>query len=259
MKKLTRKYKKWLIIRARREAKKPKRARNRVRVSHLVRAWYGEEVEEVISNQLPTKPPNQISLKENPDETMEYLDSSRNRFRSLRQSEAGKRYNWIAESKSGKGKRRISSYVDFSDISQYGTAPALILTAEYDRLRTLIDDVPPTINLDEWEEPVFRRLYEMGFFEVVGITDSVSERYFTAGDVRTMKIVTGTNSTELAEASESILELCHFLGEEQPMRGDIELALNNALSEAMINVSRHAYPSDHEFRYRHIGKWWVTA
>ena len=74
-----------------------------------------------------------------------------------------------------------------------------------------------------------------------------------------MKIISGTNSAELAEASQSILKLCDFLGEDQQIQEDVELALNNALSEAMINVSKHAYPADHDFKFRHIGKWWVTA
>ena len=27
----------------------------------------------------------------------------------------------------------------------------------------------------------------------------------------------------------------------------------------MINVARHAYPEDHRFKFRHVGRWWVTA
>ncbi|WP_424973578.1 ATP-binding protein [Dinoroseobacter sp. S124A] len=259
MKKLTKSYKKWLLHRARVEAKKPVRIRVREKRSHVVRAWYGEDIEEVVSENRPKIPPREICLSENADETLEFISEWRNSFKSLLSSASGAIFNWFKDAKSQRGRRRIEGYTDFSQISRFSTAPALVVTAEYDRLRILMDDVPPTINLDEWKDPVFRRLYEMGFFEILGLTESVSDRYFTLGDVRTMKIISGTNSAELAEASQSILGLCDFLGEGPQIQEDVELALNNALSEAMINVSKHAYPNNHDFKFRHVSKWWVTA
>lgn len=213
----------------------------------------------MVSENRPDIPPLEICLSTNADETLAFISEWRNRFKSLLPSASGKTFNWLKNAKSQGGKRRIAGYTDFGQITRFSTAPALVVTAEYDRLRTLIDDVPPTINLEEWQDSVFRRLYEMGFFEILGLTESVSSRYFTSGDLRTMKIVSGTNSAELAEASQSIMGLCDFLGEASQIQGDVELALNNALSEAMINVSRHAYPNDHNFKFRHVGKWWVTA
>ena len=266
MKLLTKSYKKWLINRARIEAKKPARTRNRQKRSHLVRAWYGGDVEEVISENAPKIPPLEICLSTNPDETLEFISEWRNKFKSLLPSLEGISFSWFKNPKparskrSPRGKRRIEGYTDFGQIVRFSTAPALVFTAEYDRLRTLMNDVPPTINLDEWKDSVYQRLYEIGFFEILGLTEKkVSERYSTSGHVRTMKIISGTNSAELAQASQSILELCDFLGEDRQIQEEVEIALNNALSEAMINVSRHAYPSDHIFKFRHIGKWWVTA
>lgn len=225
----------------------------------MVRAWYGGDIEEVVSEKRPEIPPAELCLSRNVDETLGFISDWRNRFKSLLPSASSKKFNWFKSSKSPSGRRRIAGYTDFSRISRLSTASALVITAEYDRLRTLMDDVPPTINLDEWQDPVFRRFYEMGFFEVLGITESVADRYFTSGDVRTMKIISGANSAELAQASQSILGLCDFLGEAQQIQEDVEIALNNALSEAMINVSKHAYPEGHEFKFRHVGKWWVTA
>lgn len=259
MKKLTKSYKKWLLQRARVEAKKPARIRMRQRRSHVVRAWYGEDIEEVVSENRPKIPPLELCLSTNTDETLEFISEWRNRFKSLLPSASKQTYNWFKHARSPGGKRRIVGYTDFGQIFRFSTAPALVVTAEYDRLRTLMNDVPPTINLDEWKDPVFQRLYEMGFFEILGLTESVSGRYVTSGDVRTMKIISGTNSAELAEASQSILGLCDFLGEAPQIQEDVELALNNALSEAMINVSKHAYPGDHDFKFRHVSKWWVTA
>lgn len=241
------------------QAKKPKIIRQRNRKSHVVRAWYGEDVEEVVSENRPSIPPKNVCLSSNTDQTLEFIADLRSKFRSLLPHASGKTFNWFKPPKSNNGKRRISSYSDFSQICSFSTAPALVMTAEYDRLSTLMGAIPPTINLDEWKEPVFRRLYEMGFFEILGLTETVSERYITSGDVRSMKIISGTNSAELEAASKNILVLCDFLGDGSHIKEDVEIALNNALSEAMINVAKHAYSSDHHFKFRHVSKWWVTA
>ena len=259
MKKLTVKYKKWLAHRARNEARRPLRRRARKRYAHLVTVWYGGDVEDVISEQRPHQPPKSLCLTDNADECIVFLDQWRSRFRAIDPMANRMKHSWFKAPKKPNGKRRISGYVDFSEISEVSTSAALILTAEYDRLGILVNDIPPTVNLDKWQSPVFRRLYEIGFFEILGLSQDVADRYTTSGNVRTMRTITGTNASELADASGKILELSKFIDDEGSISEDVELALNNALSEAMINVSKHAYPLDHEFRYRHVSKWWVTA
>ena len=259
MKKLTPTFEKWLRNRRRRQSGQLRRKKNRVPKAHIVQAWYGGEIENVVSENLPKVPPSILCFEKNSAETLRFLDGWRNSFRSIKPSEAHKKFEWFKAPKSGGSKRRITSYSDFSQISELSASAALILTAEYDRVAHLIGDVPPTINLDEWDTTVFRSLFEIGFFEVLKLSQDVADQYVTSGDVKTMRIVSGSNASELALASSGIQSLSAFIDEESPISEDVEVALNNALSEAMINVSKHAYPDDHEFRYRHIDKWWVTA
>lgn len=75
-----------------------------------------------------------------------------------------------------------------------------------------------------------------------------------------MTMITGENSTMLQGVCEAILELSRFVGDSEPLRADVHLALNSALGEAMANVAAHAYPevvgeSDGE----QLNLWWVSA
>jgi anti-sigma regulatory factor (Ser/Thr protein kinase) len=165
----------------------------------------------------------------------------------------------VTKPKDGRGFSRIKGYVDYSVIEYISTAAALVIAAEYDRAGRLMDAVPPTINLDEWSESVFSKLYELGFFEIVRLSENVADLYRDIGNVRTMRIVSGVNAADLQRTSENLIGLSKFIDEDGPLGDDIVFALNSALSEAMVNVSRHAYPEDQEFAYRHVGSWWVTA
>ena len=99
----------------------------------------------------------------------------------------------------------------------------------------------------------------MGFFERVGLSEDIREALETSGDVRTMRILSGSSSDELRAVSMNIQEVSRFISDGSPMDEDILIALNTALSEAMSNVARWAYPDDFDFRYHHIGKWWIAA
>lgn len=263
MKKLTDKYKKWLLHRARNEEnrtsgsrREPKRTS---RPRHIVTGWFGDRIERLIAINAPICPPSNICFSTNGDESVEFLNNWRNRFRSIQQFTSPSGSSWTQEPRKPRGLRQISSYYDFSSIENLSTAAALILTAEYDRVASIIRSVPPAINLNDWHPAVFKKLYEIGFFEIVGLAKDVADRYRTDGDVRSMRIFSGSNATDLDIASDAILELSKFVDTEGPLTEDVTLALNNALSEAMINVAKHAYPDDHDFRYKHVDKWWVTA
>lgn len=150
-------------------------------------------------------------------------------------------------------------YYDYSKIIEISTAAALVLAAEYDRFRRLCNSVPPTINLGDWPAPFFRTLYEVGFFEIVGLAEDVAERYRTNEGKRIMRIVSGKDAAEVTAAAEGIADLSGFLDEEEPLNASVRLALNSSLGEAMINVARHAYPEDEIMSVPHVNRWWVTA
>ncbi len=270
MKKLSRRHKNVLLKRWRRATRKVSLStkkvasgvphRNKIKYRHLVHIWQGEHVEIVQAQLEPDLPPECLCLAKNRKDTLAFLSSLRNNFDGLRHTlvrrPAGK---WIIPPRRGGEHKRIKSYCDFSKISEISTSSGLIIAAEYDRMAMLIGEPPPTVNLHEWNGQVVTGLLDMGFFATVGLTAKSVEKFSEEGEVRTMKFISGTNANELQQASESIHQLVPFLQSGEQISDEKQIGLNSALSEAMINVERHAYPTDHDFCYRHVNKWWVTA
>lgn len=261
MKKLSKGYKKWLLYRSQRQFRQRRRySRYRQRPSrHIVRAWSGEAIQRVISTRPPYKPPPIICFRENTVATLAFFDRWREDFAIRRHRDNVQRYKWLSPPNRSGRLPRIRGYIDFSEISNIATAPALVMAAEYDRAAQLIGSTPPTINLDEWNRDVLSKLFQLGFFDILGITDNVRELYHDDGAVRTMRIVRGTNTSDLQRTSERLISLSNFLDADGPMTEEVVLALNSALSEAMANVARHAYPPEFDFRFTHVNAWWVTA
>jgi hypothetical protein len=260
MKKLTERYKEWLVIRARNEAHRPRNKKVRkLSGRHTVSAWFGDRLENVVSEVAPIEPPNTICFALNSEESIEFIDGIRSNFISLRPDFNSKKQSFIIKNQNKGGMHRVNGYVNFSKIEYIGTSAALIITAEYDRIGKILNEVPPTINIKSWKQTVFQRLFEIGFFEILGHQKQVEDRYVTDGNIKTMKIISGSNANELSIVCDSILSLSDFIDESGPINDEVELAINNALSEAMINVSKHAYPDDYNFQVRHVGKWWATA
>ncbi len=224
----------------------------------IVEAWFEDRVEDVICIGAPYLPPNRLCLKDNLENTLDFLYDWRNSFRSL-DPNSSKRQSWVTPSRRKNGLNSISRYYDFSKIEYTSTAVALILTAEYDRIRTILESVPPAINLRDWNKDTLTKLYEIGFFENIGHLTDIESQMITHGDLKTMRILSGRNSNDLAEVSSCISELSKFLEAGGNIISTLEIVTNNALSEAMINVAKWAYPDDHEFKHRHVGKWWITA
>lgn len=130
------------------------------------------------------------------------------------------------------------------------------------RLAEVGSQVPPAINIHKWSDPVFSKLYEIGYFHTIGMTEEVEVQYLekNEGTVRVLPIVTGRTAAELEAIAVKLQDLRAFLrGDDEGMSEEVELALNSALGEALINVSAHAYDDSYDFKYRHIGCWWVTA
>lgn len=224
----------------------------------LVEARFEDRIEEVISIGAPRIPPSCLCLETNFDETIQFLDEWRASFAVLDPLNLQKQI-WVQPSKKKDGLSTIGRYSDFSKIEYMSTAVALIMTAEYDRVRTLINSVPPVINLKDWNKATFTKLYEVGFFENIGHLTDIEADMLTQGGLKTMRIQSGKNANDIEKVSKCIWELSEFLESRSNMIGEIELVINSALSEAMINVAKWAYPKEHEFLKKHIGKWWVTA
>ncbi|WP_173488357.1 MULTISPECIES: hypothetical protein [unclassified Aliiroseovarius] len=226
-----------------------------------VTAWDGWQEERVVCLEGGQAAPSTICFDRNVDQTFAFVDRWYNAHGVPVNRAPSQVYDWYIYGRNGKllKPKTIRNYTDFSTINELSTAAALVMTADYDNARKIMGKVPPTIDLHDWNDGVFRKLWEIGFFETVGLTDAIEDRYEDDGDTRTMKIVCGQSSLELQEACEAIADLSKFVEDGGALKGEVQIGLNSAIAEAMANVAKHAYPTDHTFEFEHSSSWWVTA
>ncbi|WP_299640665.1 hypothetical protein, partial [Devosia sp.] len=92
------------------------------------------------------------------------------------------------------GNAQVATYIDFRSIKSVSTAAALVLAAEYDRARQLGGAPAPVFDLDEWDPEVFETLWQLGFFETVGLTLGDEEKAVVNEDVMTLRFVSGSDA-----------------------------------------------------------------
>lgn len=253
MKKLTPRFKVWLIRRAANQAKR-RSPKNRSR-RELVTAWTGDEFFKAYSERGASATPEILCLSENFGETSLFLEKLRRKMLSR----SHKNQAWVRYPKSGRGKPTVPGYYDFSLIKKIGIGAALVLAAEYARASRLVGQNPTIVNIDTWEPSVFRTLFEIGFFETVGIQDTnIAKILQYSEDTMTLKFFSGVRE-KTSEADLALAKLLEYAMPGQPASDDIMIPIVSAISEAMINVARHAYPEDHSFRFRHVERWWITG
>ena len=137
-------------------------------------------------------------------------------------------------------------------------AAAVVLTADYDRLKHFLGEVPPTVNLLKWNPVVVTRLHQLGFFNILG-HDPDPEMLITDGSFLLMRILRSENSENLALVDEALMELGRFLSADaQQLEEKITHSLT-IISEVMSNVTQHAYRQDVGFKYDHLSSFWVSA
>lgn len=142
-------------------------------------------------------------------------------------------------------------FVDFTTIRHLTAAGALLLVAEFDRWRELIEKqrLEP-IEVEKWDPVVRNRLIEMGFFDLLGSSRKV-ERADDGQPVdgeRYLPFISGHRS-EGEKAKQLRVEI-ERLGPE--LRD--KQSLFEGLTEAMTNVEHHAYPEGAT-----IKRWWMSA
>lgn len=215
--------------------------------------WIDGEIEYAISSKAPTSPPQIMCLDRNELEVTQFLERVRRRM-----LQGAGRATW--HTAKGRRGRRIRGFLDCSRILEISTSAALVFAAEYERLAALIGSPPPLVNLHDWNENVFKRLFELGFFQSIGVTPDQPDLLLSADqDIMTLRFLSGSNAADTKRAGEMLMELGSFLDPTQSLPEEIKVPLTSALSEAMINVSQHAYPSDYRFNYRHVSRWWLTG
>lgn len=158
---------------------------------------------------------------------------------------------------------RVPGYHDFAKLDGISTAAAVVLAADYERLKERIGQVPPTINLHKWNPSVFKTLFQLGFFDILGHTEGIERELVEDGPTLTMPIVSARNADGLASIDAAFRELGAFIvGRDVDPGRDVSdqlIDILTAMSEGITNVTQHAYPEDHTYDYPQIGKYWVAA
>ncbi len=264
MKKHNSRLSKWLRVRAwnqrKRERLKTKKyiltAKTKKQYhATIVQLWQGGKSEAAISTQKPRPTPNVLCFNENTDQTVSFFaDLRKLMFSGLANGGGGFVYR-----KKPNGIARIPGYVDFSMLHDISLGAAVVLTADYNRLSNFIGEVPPTVDLHNWQASVVTRLNQLGFFSLLGHVPS-TDKLIEDGPTLTMRIVQGTNADELQTVDKSLQVLGKFLrlGNERSLDPTIVRVLTT-ISEAITNVTQHAYTGAHVYEYRHINSFWVAA
>jgi hypothetical protein len=250
LKKLSPRFKRWLLHRARFEARKRSAKANAL----AIQIWQGNE-KFFASSRKPLLPPENFSFSENFEQTCRVLEHIRRRFLNA----GGAKARWLTPAKHSHKLPRLPAYWDFSAIEKITTSAALVFAAEYARMAELMNSPPPIIEVKKWQPDVLAKLAAVGFFDIVRFpAGQIGERFEQREDQLTLKIIDGVKENT-AEADKALIRLGEFLdpGNEIPL--SISVPVVTALSEAMINVHEHAYPSDHVFRYPPVKRWWVTG
>lgn len=145
--------------------------------------------------------------------------------------------------------------VNFDSLKSISTSAALVLTAELskwnDHLRQRL--LPRVGN---WHPEIFSRFYQLGFFELFRKTAEVETMAQEAGGpdaVRLVKYIKGkTGDTSKTRFLKQ--EIVNIIGDSISKW----VILNSGFSEAITNVSQHAYPESEGFNQAHKN-WYLSG
>ena len=249
MKRLDYRRRAWLRHRQTSEMKKRKRPKQG-RKPPMVAIETPEGAFQAVAKRSSVMPPV-LCFDRNPEETIVALASLRrslNRPRPIRH-----RSTRHGNSTAG----RLGTYRSFEEIKSITPASALIIAAEYERIKKFNPDFILYIaNIDRWDPSVCRLLQEIGFFRLVGFNGRAPTRAYE-GNFTLLPMRSGetADSPTLTQMIRDLRGL--FPSDSGSLDGLVHLY--GAMTEALVNVVRHAYPANGEFQYRPIGKWWMTG
>lgn len=154
---------------------------------------------------------------------------------------------------------RQHAYIDFCGIEHISVGAALVLAAEFDRMRRLTGFQPFPIHLDQWSPTVTKTLYDVGFLKILGIDGAQFETLEQLGPSTEYKIlpfVSGIKSTHGTKIDDIQLPLQELF---QGLSAGQWLHVYDALVEAMNNANEHAYPKRNNYLFPPVGRWWMTG
>lgn len=148
-------------------------------------------------------------------------------------------------------KRNDRTYIDIKNINNLSPAAALVLAAELDRWNRQPGKANlQSVDVSEWDPQVRALLKDMGFFELLQVSDMPSTNI--ERNIRYIKFKTGNR------ADGEVVDLLRTKDLE-PVVGEIpeKRYLYGAITEAMTNVIHHAYSEKQVFK--NLQNWWLSA
>ncbi len=146
--------------------------------------------------------------------------------------------------------------VKFDNLKRISTSAALILTSEIAKWETCIKKrlVP---QVDSWNEEIYHSFSQLGFFELFKNKPKKISNGITDIEINYVKYFKGScANNEHATASKKQLKqkIRELTGNEVPAW----TLLHSGLSEAVTNVTHHAYPESDNITW-HDKSWYLTG
>lgn len=241
MKRLTLRYKLWLMNRAKRENRR--RSHGTKWTSALVASRSGSQWLRV----LPQPMPSVLCLDTAYHATVGFVAELR--ARTIRGVSPSVR----AEMARRRGRLKwLRNYRDFSCLTQITPGAALLVAAEYDRARQIAGVPLSVVDLERWDHDVYASLRALGFFELLDLPEAPMLALPDGFFIQRLASEAAANSKP---AIDQIVDLFGKAGGDAGLRLD----LCGAVVDALENVKDHAYPQDCFVGIRHVPNWWFTG
>ncbi|WP_444633865.1 hypothetical protein [Cupriavidus oxalaticus] len=177
----------------------------------------------------------------------EVLDLNGNRAHTIALAQACRRNCFI---------RQQRTLIDFSGTKKISSSATLYLVAEMDRCRKLSTPGLLTGTYPK-DKKLHRQLRDTGFYEALGVSCTLDDSEKTY-PLEYIKVMAGTGAEgRLARELRQKLLGPH----EVDLARDTRSSMFRGLSEAMTNVTQHAYPADwKQNRVKWIpSRWWMLG
>ena len=154
-------------------------------------------------------------------------------------------------------------YVNLDKVKRISTSAALVLTAELSRWDDNISNITP--KTEGWDPSIVKQLYDVGFFDLFSESDIDDEEMQNRGatEINHIKYIKGRSGYRepMQELKEKLTALGNKVNEDKI--SDIHEWLSKwkflatGITEAITNVTHHAYPKRHGFSS--VDKYWYLG
>lgn len=190
--------------------------------------------------------PAHLSFSRNHEETVTFLGELRRTLTEYWRPPPSRK----ERRRRARGPVSYRSYWDFTSIESITPVVALVIAAEYDRMRRRGGWVMRAIEYEKWNPQVRAFLDGVGFLRLTGV-DGTGGDFLDGPDWRLLRMRSG----ETADG-EIVSKVLSQLGVPELID---DADVYGAIIEALVNTRHHAYPEGHKLPEPFVGDWWLTG